>query len=107
MRACGGLVRSFFLVLRLPPGSTGTDNLFHYTTLVRAVLGRHLAAHQPVLAQQADVLEREFTAFVERFGAGTDLLLRDAPRNVLDHQLFFGEPNIHVARSALESDAAL
>ena len=61
-----------------------------------AVLGRHLDAHQAVLAQQLDVLQRKLAAAVELLGAGGDLFLRDPAGHVLDHQLFFGKAEIHV-----------
>ena len=72
-----------------------------------AVLGRHLDAHQPVLAEQADVLEREFAGLVEVLGAGRDLFLGDAARHVLDHQLLFGEAEIHVAHPGFDLEAKL
>ena len=68
-----------------------------------AVFGRHFDAHQAVLAQQADVLQRELADPVEMLGAGRDLLLRDAPRHVLDHQLLFGESEIHGKPLACDS----
>jgi hypothetical protein len=64
-----------------------------------AVFGRDFDAHQAVLAQGADVLEGELAAAVEVFGAGGDLFARDAPRDVLDHQLLFGEAEIHETHS--------
>ena len=64
-----------------------------------AVFGRHLDAHQAVLAEGADVLERELAGAVVVLGAGRDLFLRDAARHVLDHQLLFGEAKIHVGTS--------
>jgi len=59
------------------------------------VFGRHFDAHQAVLAQQADVVERELAGTVMVLRARGDLLLRDAPRNVLQHQLLFGKAEIH------------
>ena len=64
-----------------------------------AVFGRHLDAHQPVLAERADVLERKLTGTVVVLGAGRDLFLRDAARHVLNHQLLFCEAEIHGASS--------
>jgi hypothetical protein len=60
-----------------------------------AVLGRHLDAHQAVLTEHADVLQRELAGTVEFGGGGRDALLRDATGDVADHQLFFGEIEIH------------
>src|SRR5690606_12591052 len=60
-----------------------------------AVTGRHLDAHESVRAQEADVLERELGGLVVVRGAGRDLLPRDPPGHVLDHQLLFGEAEIH------------
>src|SRR5690606_24677950 len=60
-----------------------------------AVLGGHLDAHQAVLAQDPDVLERELAGAVVVFGAGSDLLAGDPARDVLDHQLLFVEPEFH------------
>ena len=53
-----------------------------------------------VLAEGADVLEREFAGLVVVLGARRDLLLRDAAGHVLDHQLLFGEAKIHVGTSS-------
>ena len=60
-----------------------------------AVFGRHFDAHQAVLAEGTDVLEREFARAVVVLGAGVDLFLGDPARHVLDHQLLFGESEIH------------
>jgi hypothetical protein len=60
-----------------------------------AVFGRHFDAHQAVLAQQADVVQRELAGAVMVLRAGGDLFLRDAPRHVLQHQLLFGKAEIH------------
>ena len=40
-------------------------------------------------------VEREFAGAVVVLGAGRDLFLRDAAGHVLDHQLLFGEMEIH------------
>jgi len=60
-----------------------------------AVFFRHFDAHQTVLAQQADVLQRELAGTIVVFGAGRDFFLRDTARNVLQHQLLFGKAEIH------------
>ena len=60
-----------------------------------AILGRHFDAHQAVLAEGTDVRERKFAGLVVMLGARRDLFLRDAPGHVLDHQLLFGETEIH------------
>ena len=44
---------------------------------------------------------------VEVFGGGRDLFARDASRHVLDHQLLFGETEIHVVRSGRDEEAEL
>ena len=64
-----------------------------------AVFGRHLDPHQPVLAEQPDVVQRKFPAFVESFCTGRDFFVCDAARDVLDQQLLFGETEIHVNTS--------
>src|SRR5690606_42147239 len=65
-----------------------------------AVLGRHLDAHQSVLAAHPDVVEWELAGAVVVFGTWGDHLLADATRHVLDHQLLFGETEIHAATLA-------
>ena len=60
-----------------------------------AVFGRYLDAHQAVLAEGTDVVERKFAGLVVMLCAGRDLLLRDAAGHVLNHQLFFCEAKIH------------
>jgi len=47
------------------------------------------------VAEQPDVGQRELTGAVVLLGTGRDLLLRDPPRHVLDHQLLFAELEIH------------
>ncbi|MNS66576.1 hypothetical protein D3C72_997960 [compost metagenome] len=59
------------------------------------ILGRHFDAHQAVLAQQADVVQRELARTVMVFRTRGDLFLRDATRHVLQHQLLFGKAEIH------------
>ena len=60
-----------------------------------AVFGRHLDAHQAVLAQGADVVQRKLAAAIELLRGWCDHLLGDATGHVLDHQLFVGEAEIH------------
>jgi hypothetical protein len=62
-----------------------------------AVLGGDLDAHQAVLAEGPDVVERELPGAVDVLGAGRDLFQRDPAFDVLDHQLLFGETEIHAA----------
>src|SRR5690606_24630992 len=72
-----------------------------------AVLGRHLDAHQSVLAEHPDVVEWELAGAVVVFGTGGDHLLADATRHVLDHQLLFGETEIHAATLAGHNRTAI
>lgn len=79
-------------------GGGDLDHRQHVRNRVHAratVFGRHFDAHQAVLAQQADVVERELAGTVMVLRARGDLLLRDTPRNVLQHQLLFGKAEIH------------
>src|SRR5204863_5984455 len=72
-----------------------------------AVFGGHLDAHQAVLAEQADVFEREFARAVVVLGARRDLFLGDAARRILDQQLLFGEPEIHGLPSRMRKTTIL
>ncbi|KAG0898994.1 hypothetical protein G6F32_017356 [Rhizopus arrhizus] len=82
-------------------GCVGGGDLYHrqhvrYRVHARsAVFGRHFDAHQAVLAEQADVVQRELAGTVVMLRTRGDLLLRDAPRHVLQHQLLFSKAEIH------------
>jgi hypothetical protein len=54
---------------------------------------------RPFSPSGADVFEGELATAVEVLGGRRDLLARDAARDVLDHQLLFGEAEIHLAHS--------